>query len=151
MAKLLDKLGLGPKDAAEAVVETASGVADIVERWKPSEKAKHEMARENLADEAGYTEAARKYEPKTQGSSKFSEYINVVIDGLNRLIRPGAAILLLGATFGMWDVQVETRDPAVLGWTEAVVGFYFGVRAITQDIPKFIKALVNIRASQGKG
>lgn len=151
MSNFLSKIGLGPKEAAEAVVDTAEGVADIVERWKPSEKAKHEMKRENLKDEAGYTEEARKYEPKTTGSGKFSEYVNVSIDGLNRLIRPGAAILLLGATFGLWNVQVETRDPLVLGWTEAVVGFYFGVRAITQDIPKFLKALASIRLARQKG
>lgn len=142
---ILKKLGLGPKDAADAVVETAEGVADIVERWKPSEKAKHEMKRENLKDEAQYTQEARSYDPRTTGTDKFSEWVNVFVDALNRLIRPGAAILLLGGTFGAWDLQVQTVDPVVLGWTEAVVGFYFGVRAITQDLPRLLKALKDLR------
>jgi hypothetical protein len=144
---LLKKLGLGPKDAAEAVVETAEGVADIVERWKPSEKAKHDMQRETFSDEAKATDEARQYDPRTVGTNVFSEWVNVGVDALNRLIRPGVAIILVGGTFGLWELRVETTDPIVLGWTQLVVGFYFGVRAITQDLPALLKALKNLRNS----
>lgn len=142
---LLKKLGLGPKDAAEAVVDTAEGVADIVERWKPSEKAKHDMAREDLSDNAKYVEEARKYEPKTTGASAFSEWVNVSIDGINRLIRPGVAIILIGGVFGAWNLNVETTDPVVLGWAEQVVIFYFGARTVVKDIPRLLKALKELR------
>lgn len=143
---LLSKLGIGPKDAAETVVKTAEGVADIVERWKPSEKAKHDMREETLGNEAKYTADARTYEPKTTGSDTVSTWVNVFVDALNRLIRPAVAILLVGATFGVWDLHVTTTDPVVLGWTEAVVGFYFGVRAVTQDIPRLLAAIKALRS-----
>lgn len=145
---LLSKLGLGPKEAAGVVTDTVEKVADVVERWKPSEKAKHEMREESLSNEAKYTAEARVYEPKTSGADTFSTWVNVIIDGINRLIRPAAAILLLGGTFGLWELKVETVDPVVLGWTEAVVGFYFGVRAVTQDIPKLLAALAAIRKAR---
>jgi hypothetical protein len=145
---LLSKLGLGPKDAAEAVTEIAEAGADIVERWKPSERAKHDMGREKFGDAVSATEQARQYEPRTTASDTFSTWINVVVDAIIRMIRPGVAILLIGATFGMWNVSVVTNDPIVLGWTEAVVGFYFGVRAITQDLPSLILALRQLRSSK---
>lgn len=147
---ILTKLGLGPKDAADAVMDVAERGADIVERWKPSDKAKHEMAREDLGDQRTGTSEARAYDPRTE--TKFtgmlggiSEMINVVVDAINRMIRPTVAVLLIGATFGVWDLHVETRDPVVLGWTEAIVGFYFGVRTVVYDIPKLLKALKSIR------
>jgi len=145
----LKKLGLGPQDAAEAVMDVAEGTADIVERWKPSEKAKHDMREDSLEHEAKHTQEAREYDPRTTGTNVFSEWINVTVDALNRLIRPGCAILLIGGTFGLWDLAVTTTDPVVLGWTEAVVGFYFGVRAVTQDIPRLLEAIKKLRKSNG--
>lgn len=147
---LLSKLGIGPKDAADVVMDVAERGADIVERWKPSDKAKHEMQQEDLAADAKYTQEARVYDPRTNGLTAVSEWINVGVDALNRLIRPGVAIILIGGTFGMWDLAVTTTDPVVLGWTEAVVGFYFGVRTVVHDLPKFIKAIKDI-ASARKG
>lgn len=142
---LLKKLGLGPKDAADAVIETAEGVADIVERWKPSEKAKHDMHSAEMEQRAKFTEQARAYDPRSEAQDKVSSWINVGVDALNRLIRPAVAILLVGATFGVWDLRVTTADPIVLGWTELVVGFYFGVRALTQDLPSMLKALKQLK------
>lgn len=154
---ILKKLGLGPKDAADAVMEVAERGADIVERWKPSDKAKHEMAREDLADQRTGTQEARSYDPRTEAKTggllgSISEMVNVLVDATNRMIRPGVAVLLIGGTFGLWDLKVETVDPVVLGWTEAVVGFYFGVRTVVYDIPKLLKALKELRnAKAGAG
>lgn len=152
---ILSKLGLGPKDAAETVVKTAEGVADIVERWKPSERAKHDMAREDLGDQRTAAQEARAYDPRSSATSGsilggISDIINVSVDATNRLIRPGVAVLLIGGTFGLWDLQVQTADPVVLGWTEAVVGFYFGVRTVVYDIPKLLVAIKALRSGQGK-
>ena len=126
-------------------MDVAERGADIVERWKPSEKAKHDMGREDFADQSKATAEARTYEPKTTGADVVSTWVNVGVDALNRLIRPAVAVLLIGSTFGLWDVHVTTQDPVVLGWTEAVVGFYFGVRTVTADIPRLLAALKALR------
>lgn len=145
---LLSKLGIGPKEAAEAVGSVVDKAADTVERFKGSDRQEHAQARENFTDKSKATAEARAYDPRTTGTHFVSEVINVIVDALNRLIRPGVAILLIGGTFGMWDLAVTTSDPIVLGWTEAVVGFYFGVRAITQDLPRLLQALKQLRSSK---
>lgn len=147
---LLSKLGLGPTEAAKAVTDVVEAGADIVERWLPSEKAKHDMQLEDLDAQAKHTQEARVYDPRTEVTgtgwlATAGQIGNAMIDGLNRLIRPGVAILLIGSTFGLWDVHVTTTDPVVLGWTEAVVGFYFGVRTVVYDIPKLLKAMKELR------
>lgn len=152
---LLSKLGMGPKDAAEAVVETAGGVADIVERWKPSEKAKHDMAREDLGDVAKNVEDARDYEPKSvvEGVSLFAQVansFNVLVDGVNRLVRPTLAFTLMGALFSWWDVELNTKDPLMTNLSLAVFGFYFGVRGLTEDLPKFLRAIAEYRNASRK-
>jgi hypothetical protein len=144
---LLSKIGIGPKAVADGVMNVAERAADIVERWAPSDKAKHEM---QLSVQTQINEAikdARGYEPKTVGNDIVSTWVNVFVDALNRLIRPSVAILLVGAVFGLWDLKITTTDPVVLGWTEGVVGFYFGVRAVTQDLPRLIAALKALRSS----
>lgn len=151
----LSKLGIGPQDAAQAVSDVVKTGADVVERWLPSEKAKHDMALEDLGAQAKNTQEARAYDPRTeiQGTGWLAtagQIGNAMIDGLNRLIRPGVAILLIGSTFGLWDVHVTTTDPVVLGWTEAVVGFYFGVRTVVYDIPKLLAAMKDLRRGSSK-
>lgn len=145
---LLSKLGIGPKDAAEAVGKVVDKAADTVERFNGSERQDHDHARENFGDASKATAEARTYDPRTTGQNVVSEWVNVGVDALNRLIRPAVAILLIGGTFGVWNLAVTTTDPIVLGWTESVVGFYFGVRAITQDLPRLLAALKSLRSNQ---
>lgn len=137
--------GTGAKAAADAVVDTAKGVSDIVERWAPSDKAKHEMEQQVNELLAKSTAAARTYDPRTTGTSFYSEFINTTIDGLTRLIRPGMTLLIIGAVFGWWHVETQTLDPIVLAWAEGIGAFWFGMRSITRDIPSLIKVLVDIK------
>lgn len=149
---LLSKLGLGPKDAAEAVIKTAEGAADIVERWKPSEQAKHNMSREDYADKTKATQEARAYDPRTTMQETrllgaIGNFINLLVDSANRMIRPGLAVTLMGGLFGWWEVKLNTSDPLLVELSIAVFGFYFGVRAITQDLPRLLRALKDLRKS----
>jgi len=130
---------------AATVVETAKGVADIVERWAPSDAAKFEMQQQVQQTINTGVAAARSYDPRSSGPTRYSEVLNVSIDGLNRLIRPVLTILIVGAIFGWWAVETKTLDPIVLAWGEAVGGFWFGMRAITRDIPGLIKLLVDLK------
>jgi hypothetical protein len=141
----LSKLGVGPKDAVEAVGAVVDKGADVVERFTGSNRQDHEQARENLADDAKNTQDARAYEPRTTGTHKFSEWVNVVVDAINRLVRPILAYTLMGSLFGWWSVTLNTGDPLMTSMALTVFGFYFGVRAITQDLPRFLKALKELR------
>lgn len=142
---VLKKVFGGGNPVAGVVVETAEGVANIVERWAPSEDKKHQMYLDinNLVQ--SNAEAARKYDPRSGGSSLFMEITNGLVDAVARLIRPGVTILLVGAVFGWWPVKTESLDPVVLGWSEAVMVFWFGARTLFKDIPSLIKAIQNSR------
>lgn len=144
MSFLSKIFGSGAKAAADAVVETAEGVSDIVERWKPSDKAKHEMNVEVNKSLQDGVSAARSFDPRS-GSTAYADYINATVDGLTRLIRPGMTVLIIGAVFGWWHVETRTLDPIILGWAEAIGAFWFGMRSLTRDIPSLIKMLVEIK------
>lgn len=135
----------GGNPVASAVVETAKGVADIVERWAPSDAAKHAMYMDVHAKLTEAVNAARSYDPRSPATRAATEFINVVVDAANRMIRPGLAILTTGAVFGWWRVETSTLDPIVLAWAEGIGMFYFGIRAITRDIPSLIKMLVELK------
>ena len=137
--------GTGAKAAADAVVDTAKGVSDIVERWVPSDKAQHEMNMEAQQKASEATNAARSYDPRTTSTRAVGELFNVFIDGITRLIRPGVTILLIGGVFGWWRVETQTVDPVVLASFQSVMAFWFGMRALTRDIPSLIKMIVDIK------
>lgn len=145
MSILTKLFGKTSKGVADAMLETAKGVSDIVERWKPSDAAEHQMKQEANAQLQAGVSSARQYDPRTSASNQFVEVFNAVIDGVARLIRPGLTILIVGAVFGWWRVETQSLDPLVLAWGEAVGAFWFGMRAITKDIPSLIKMLVELK------
>lgn len=143
---LLSKLfGSAAGGAAGAVVDTANGVADIVERWKPSDAAKHQMYVEINQLVQQSAAAARQYDPRTEGKSLFSEIVNVCVDALARLIRPCVTVLLVGGIFGWWPIATQTLDPVVLGWAEGVMIYWFGSRTLFKDIPSLVRAIKEAR------
>lgn len=146
MANLFTKLfGGAATGVADGVVKTAAGVADIVERWAPSEAAKAEMnaaiqkvVQDNVA-------SARAYDPRTLGGGWVGEMVNLLVDAASRLIRPGVTILLIGGVFGWWPVETQTIDPIVMHWAEATIIFWFGARTLFKDLPSLVKTLKDIR------
>lgn len=133
------------KLVADAVVQTATGVADIVERWAPSDQAKHQMNMDVTKLVTESIAAARAYDPRTSGTTKFAEVVNVTVDAAARCIRPGVTILLVGGVFGWWPVETKTVDPIVLSWGEIVIGFWFGYRTVIKDLPSLLLALKKLR------
>lgn len=145
MSWLTSIFGGSAKTASGIIVDTTKGVADVVERWAPSDRAKHDMQQDvqKLLNES--VSAARQHDPRTNGTSFYAEFVNVSIDALNRLVRPGMTILIVGAMFGWWPVETKSADPVVLGWAEAIGAYWFGMRAITRDIPSLIKMLIELK------
>lgn len=127
--------------AVGTVAGTVESVANVVERWKPSDKAKHEMAVEDAKIEDAGVAAARAYDPRSGGESLYAQIINTTVDGLNRLIRPGVTIVVFGGLFGWWPLQVTNIDPFVVSLAQAIALFWFGARTVTKDIPAMVKAL----------
>ena len=119
-----------------SAVEAASGVADIVERWKPGETTKHEME----MDVSRAINEARKYAaPGASGG-----LIGAFADGLSRLIRPVTTIAVLGVVFGMWEIQLpKDIDPWYLVQGERILIFWFGGKFLLKDIPTAIRYLRN--------
>ena len=151
---LLDKIfgTANPAMAAgEGVAGAAMGVANeaanIVERWVPGSADKVKMQVDIQDSIAKAVAEARAYDPRTQSTRPVEEFINVAVDALCRLIRPVTTIVLLGGVFGWWNLQAKSIDPTVITWGTAALGYWFGIRTITQDIPKFITAVRSARAS----
>jgi hypothetical protein len=142
MSWLTNLFGKGTTTVAEGAVNAASGVNKLVERWKPSNAATFEQDTATEAQTQANIDAARKYDPRSQGGGVIGETVNVFIDAASRAIRPGVTILLLGACFGWWPLPAPTAIPEVyFMWTQSVIAFWFGTRTIFKDIPSFILAM----------
>ncbi len=128
---------------AGGVVKTAVAGADIVERWVPSAEGKHEMALEIDKAIQNSVAGAREHD-STIGN--VPGVFNAIVNSINRLIRPGVTIGLIGGVVGVWPLPATgTIDPVILGWTEMVLIFWFGGRALFKDLPSLIKYVQTIR------
>ena len=140
-------MGIGTKikdfflgGTGSAVTDTANGIADIVERWKPGEGKKHEMTME-INEYLHKTVAdARKHDmPMNSGIA----FIDALVNGVNRLIRPWVTITVIGSLFGYWELPApESIDPQYWTITQIILGFWFGGRFLVKDIPQAIKSMV---------
>ncbi len=126
--------------AARAAVDTAGGIANIVERWKPGETKKHEMEMELNTFVAAAIESARKHD---QPANSGLPIVDALVNGVNRLIRPWVTITVLGSLFGYWELPPpESIDPQYWAITKVILAFWFGGRLLIKDIPQGIKSLV---------
>lgn len=128
------------------VVKTASGVADIVERWMPGAEKKHEIEKEVDQLIESSVNNARSMSFDSPGSTMFDSFVN----GVNRLIRPGVTIWLLGGLGGLWALPAPgTVDPVILKWIDIVLVFWFGGRALFKDLPACIKYVKTFNTPRG--
>ena len=124
----------------KGVVEQISDVAD---KWNPSPVTTHNMAIENATvNEAGVT-SARAMQPQLIGDGRFS----VFIAGWNGAMRPmfgtWAFVILVGASLGMiQSTGFQQLDPVSQELVRTIIQFLFGVRIISQDIPRGIAATI---------
>ena len=125
---------------SKAVINAASGIADIVERWKPGEGTKHDRSMEiqNFL-ETSY-ESARKYDsPMNSGLPILDGFVN----GINRLIRPWVTITVIGSLFGYWELPPPNSiEPQYWTIAQIILGFWFGGRFLVKDIPQGIKSIL---------
>lgn len=131
---------------AAVATNVASGIADIVERWKPGEGQRQEMQMEvaNFLEKS--ISDARKHDvPLNSGIA----ILDAIINGVNRLIRPWVTITLLGSVFGLGETwsyfnlpPPDSIAPQYWDMSIIVLGFWFGGRFLVKDIPQAIKSMV---------
>lgn len=77
--------------------------------------------------------------------------LDVVIDGLNRLPRPVVTGYVLGGIAGGWSLPDLTKiDPLWVMAGGTIMGFWFGGRLITRDMPSAVLRVIEaLRARKG--
>jgi hypothetical protein len=126
-------LGLFGGGGGKGVVET---VADIADNYNPGSVTQHKMEVETTQVEDASQASARGLVLATHEDS-----FNAFVDGLNRLPRPLFAFWAFAVVAGVLPPPpLNNVNPIVLNIIWTVIGFYFGVRTITQDVPKLIAA-----------
>lgn len=121
------------KSTVEAGAEAADKIADIVERWKPGETAKHEMVQDIQRLYMDSQASARAADAPLNSGVPF---IDGVVNLINRSIRPGVTVGIFGGLMGWWALPApETMDPIWFSYGETVLLFWFGGRALFKDLP----------------
>jgi hypothetical protein len=120
-------------------------VNDTVERWKPSPVKEHEMKVEQTTIEDKSQESARAYEPDMSKPTGhlILDIFNTLVDCANRLPRPAIALWATCQLFGVIPppTHLSYLDPLILNIVWTVIGFYFGIRTISRDIPELIRSI----------
>lgn len=111
-----------------------TAVSDTVDKWHPSAVTEHKMALEDLKAGDESQDSARKMQMISHDS-----WFDILVDGLNRLVRPLVTYWLCGGIAGFWPLPATgTVDPLILNAFWTVITFWFGGRVIVKDIPKAI-------------
>ena len=123
--------------AGGAVVDLAGGVADIVERFKPGDVKNHQMSLEISKFIEGTYDSARKHDSPQQSGIP---WIDALVNGVNRLVRPWITITGIGVLFGYWELPPpEGIAPQYWVLAKIIIGFWFGGRALFKDLPAAMK------------
>ena len=124
---------------ANVATEVAGDVADIVARWKPGERDRHEMQMEIAAAlEKSYAGARVHDQPQNSGVP----IVDALVNGVNRLIRPWVTITVIGSLFGYWQLPPpDNIHPEYWVVAKIILGFWFGGRLVMQDIPAALRRI----------
>lgn len=113
-------------------------VTDVVDNYKPGQVTKHKMDVETTKVEDASQDSARKFDAPVM-----DDIFNRIVNGLNRLPRPLFALWSFGVLVGIFPVPavLSTAPAIVLNIIWTVIGFYFGIRTVSQDLPALINSL----------
>lgn len=120
----------------------AGGVADTVRAAGEVADELHTSEEEKGAIDLQDTASARGFAAPVGSPGAF----NTLVDGFNRLIRPGVTVWLLGGFNGWWRLpDAHAVDPVWFQVFMLVVGFWFGGRMLLKDLPGVIRAILALR------
>ncbi len=122
--------------AAQAGLGVANGIADIVERWNPSDSKNVAFTKE-LTDLVNNSyDSARKHDTPMKSGVP---WVDAIVNGVNRMIRPWVTITVIGSLFGYWELPPpQSISPEYWVMVQIILGFWFGGRLITKDFPAAI-------------
>jgi hypothetical protein len=109
-----------------------------------------------LADEAFHTEQEKAVETQAAVDTdqkdllsaramqmvSHNTWFDAAVDGLNRLVRPGITVWILGGFMGFW--LLPRTDQISEYWQSVfwlVLTFWFGGRALLKDLPSAIRTM----------
>ena len=131
--------------SAKAGLGVAKGIADIVERWKPGDAKNVEMTEQLTTQINDSYESARKHDMMMDTGIPF---VDALVNGVNRLIRPWVTITVIGSLVGLgqhWSYfnlpPPDNIAPEYWVMVQVILGFWFGGRLITKDMPKALSLL----------
>jgi hypothetical protein len=110
--------------------DAAKKTGDVVDEAFHTEQEKTETDQKDLAD-------ARAMQMATHDS-----WLDVIVDGMNRLVRPGVTLWIIGGFIGWWPLP--KADTIAEYWQNTfwlILTFWFGGRALLKDLPSAIKAM----------
>ena len=112
-------------------------VTDVVDNYKPGKVTTHNMDIETTKVEDASQDSARKFD-----APAMDDTFNGIVNGLNRLPRPLFALWSFGVLVGLFPIPsvLATAPALVLNIIWTVVGFFFGIRTISNDLPNLVKA-----------
>ncbi len=110
--------------------KTGEKVAEIADEAIHTSQERTETDQKDLSD-------ARAMQLVSNGS-----FFDVLVDGLNRLVRPGVTLWLVGGFIGWWTLPAaETISDYWQNILLLVLTFWFGGRAILKDLPSAIRLM----------
>jgi len=116
-------------------------VSDAVDRWYPSDATLHEQ---NIEDQQAGDESQRS--AREMQLPYHESWFDILIDGLNRLVRPIITYWVIGGLIGLWVLPpVGTVDPIVMNIVWTVVTFWFGSRMLFKDIPAIFRVYKSVK------
>lgn len=140
--------------AVEAGVSSAGKINEIVERWFPNDSSRHDKAKELYEIMADERDSARQHDAALAFNTGVP-ILDALVNAVNRIIRPGVTIGLIGGLLGWWDLpDPETFDPTYFRMAEIVLVFWFGGRFLTKDAPAIyskVKEMVDKRKAKNGG
>lgn len=93
---------------------------------------------EKVADDQRDLEGARAF----AGPSGDPGLVNQLVDGANRLVRPGVTLWLVGGFIGWWRLPAaDLIDPFWQNLFMLVITFWFGGRALLKDLPAAVRLM----------
>jgi len=100
---------------------------------------------------SGYLRDASQDSARKMVIPHHDSWFDILVDGMNRSVRPFITYWVLGVLFGWWEApKTDTIDPIMLNIIWTVITFWFGSRVVFKDVPKAIAAFTAIKATVAK-
>lgn len=112
------------------------GIVDIIERFVPSAASREENKQKDKSLNAESQNDARAMKFKSHDS-----WFDILVDGINRLVRPVITFGLVGVWFGWYEApDLNLIHPFYITATQITLTFWFGGRFVTKDVLPAVQA-----------